>query len=64
MPRLSGQPDVQFQNLMEGTSVTGWMRHDKINPCKTILGVVRPQFRIGVLKNFYPVGKICKSIRV
>lgn len=61
MPRLSGQPDVQFQNLMKGIAVTGWMRHDKINQCKTILDVVRPQFRTGVLKNFCPVGKICKS---
>lgn len=65
MPWLSGQPDVQFQNLMKSTAVTGWMRHDKINLCKTILDVVRPQFRTGVLlNNFCLMGKICKILTV
>lgn len=68
MLRFCGQPDVLFWNLVRGSTMAGWIIHDKINPCKTILQVVRLQFdtwRIGVLlKNFCPMGKICESLTI
>lgn len=68
MVRFCGQRDVLFRSLVRGSTMAGWIIYDKINPCKTILQVVRLQFeswRTGVLlKNFCPMGKICESLTI
>lgn len=68
MLRFCGQPDVPFWNLVTGSTVAGWIIHDKINRCKTLLQVVRLQFdawrtRV-LLKNFCPMGKIRESLTI